>query len=520
MKYAKTIRALTVAALAACLALPVMAAPVGPHEDKTATTHHQVVVSGGKVIKYTARAGLLPLYINDTGELMGDIFFVSYSADRPAGSPPRPLIFLWNGGPGSNAGQVHVMGFGPKRPTTAATYPEWGPNTETPMIDNPDTWLETADLVFIDPPGTGFSRATSIAYRDTLYSTRGDAEAVAEAIRVYLTRFDAWNQPLYIGGESYGTTRAMWVSEALEKRRTHLKGVILMSGGYDVEQKVPPNLGQALGLSLYTAAAHYHKRLPADLQAKSSADAVKEAVTWARTVYAPALAKRDAITPEERQAVLAGLQRYTGVDAKFVDAKSLRLSSDVFHDELLADKGLELGRYDARITVKHRPASEPWLPTGDPSLERMADLMNGTSRVFNSYIAKDLGFQSDLLYRGPFGRAFHPEPLKVDPQSGLADDWMTRMFKNSPDDAPGTPLSRAMRLNPNLRVWNIKGLYDGSCAALDEAVADSPADIKPRVTATCAVGGHMFYTDLATRQQIKRGFSEFVRTTLPLPSPQ
>jgi carboxypeptidase C (cathepsin A) len=99
MKYAKTIRALTVAALAACLALPVMAAPVGPHEDKTATTHHQVVVSGGKVIKYTARAGLLPLYINDTGELMGDIFFVSYSADRPAGSPPRPLIFLWNGGP-------------------------------------------------------------------------------------------------------------------------------------------------------------------------------------------------------------------------------------------------------------------------------------------------------------------------------------------------------------------------------------------------------------------------------------
>jgi carboxypeptidase C (cathepsin A) len=487
-----------------------VAAPVAPHEDKTVTTRHQVTVAGGKVLKYTARAGLLPLYVNDTGELMGSVFFIAYSLPTAPGAPPRPVTFLWNGGPGSNSAQLQFMGVGPKRPTTAATYPDYGPNTETPLIDNPDTWLETSDLVFIDPPGTGFSRATSMAFRDVLYSSRGDSEAVAEAIRVYLTRYDGWAQPLYIGGESYGTTRAMLVAEALEKRRTRLSGVVLMSGDYAVEQKVSPALNQALAITEFTAIAHYHKRLPADLQASSSADAGKQAEAWARSVYAPALERRDALTAEERTAVLAGLQRYTGIESKYVDAKSLRLESSVFFDRLLADQGLELGRYDGRTTLKSRPEGALWLPTGDPSLARMADLMNGTSRVYNGYIRHDLGFESDLAYSGPFGGAFHPEPLQIDPPSGVAADWMTRMFKMTKDDLPGTPLARAMRINPKLRVWNIRGLYDASCAVMDESVAQSPADIRPRVSTTCAVGGHMFYSDRDTRRLFKRQFDAFL----------
>lgn len=502
-------RALACVAVAACVALPTVAAPVAPHEDRTVTTRHQVTLAGGKVLKYTARAGLLPLYVNDTGELMGNVFFIAYTADRAPGAAPRPITFLWNGGPGSNSAQVHVIGFGPKRPATAATYPEYGPNTELPMADNQETWLEASDLVFIDPPGTGFSRATSKEFRDILYTSRGDAEAVAEAIRVYLTRHDGWGSPLILAGESYGATRAMLVAEALEKRRTRLRGVILLSGFYDADQKVSPALNQALSITQYTATAHYHKRLPADLQGLSSEAAVKQAEAWARNVYAPALAKGDAVSAEDRAAVLAGLQRFSGVDSKFADAKSLRLDSAVFHDQLLADKGFELGRYDGRITLKSRPAGAPWLPTGDPSLERMADLMNGTSRVFNDYIRKDLGFESDLLYRGPFGRAFHPEPLKVDPVSELAPDWMTLMFKMQPDDGPATPLARAMRINPALKVWNVKGLYDGSCATLDEAIAQTPADIRPRVSASCVLGGHMFYSDRDTRRQVAQEFKAF-----------
>jgi carboxypeptidase C (cathepsin A) len=510
MKRVLLARILAGAMLATSLGLSASAAPTAPHEDKAVTTHHQVTLAGGKVLKYTTRAGLLPLYVDDTGELMGSVFFVAYSVQTPPGAKPRPVTFLWNGGPGSNSAQLHVMNAGPKRPTTAATYPEYGPNTETPLIDNPDTWLEGSDLVFIDPPGTGFSRATSTAFRDVLYTSRGDAEAVAEAIRVYLNRYDGWSQPLFIGGESYGTTRAMLVAEALEKRRTHLSGVILMSGEYAVGQTVSATLNQALSITEYTAIAHYHKRLPADLQALSSADAAKQAETWARTVYAPALDKRDAVSADERAAVLAGLQRYTGVDSKYVDAKTLRLDGGVFHDQLLAGQGLELGRYDGRITLKSRAEGLPWLPTGDPSLARMSDLMNGTSQVFNGYVRHDLGFESDLAYRGPFGGVFHPEPLEVDPRSGVAADWMTRMFKMTKDDLPGTPLARAMRIEPKLRVWNIRGLYDASCAAMDEAVAQSPPDIRPRVSSTCAVGGHMFYSDRDTRRLIKREFEAFM----------
>lgn len=510
MNCGKLLRRLAVIAAVASLAAPAVA-QVKPHEDKVVATKHQVNLGGGKVLKYTARAGLVPLYVNDTGEQMASIFFISYTADRAPGAPPRPITFLWNGGPGSNSAQVHVIGFGPKRPTTAATYPQWGPDTETPMIDHAETWLASSDLVFVDPVGTGFSRATSEKFRDTLYTGRGDAEAVAELIRVYLTRFDAWDQPLFVGGESYGTTRAMLVSDALERRRTHIKGVILMSGGYDVGQRVPQPLNQALSITEMTATAHFHKKLPADLQAMSGDAAVAQAANWARSTYAPALAKRDGLSAEERAAVLAGLQRYTGVDAKFADQKSLLLNSGEFTDRLLADRGLELGRYDGRITVKARPAGAPWLPTGDPSLERMADLMNGTSRVFNVYVRKDLGFESDQLYRGPFGRAFHPEPLEIDPTSGLAADWMARMFKSGGDGGQGAPLARAMRANPKLLVWNIKGLYDGSCATLDEAIAQSPADIRPRVTASCVSGGHMFYTDLDTRRRVQREFADFVR---------
>ena len=497
-------------AVAACIAQPATAVAVTPHQDKTAVTRHQVTVGGGKVLKYTARAGLLPLYINDTGELMGNVFFVSYTADRSsAAAVTRPITFLWNGGPGSNSAQVHVMGFGPKRPATAATYPEYGPNTELPMVDNPETWLETSDLVFIDPPGTGFSRATSKEFRDILYTSRGDSEAVAEAIRVYLTRHDGWGQPLIIAGESYGSTRAMLVAEALEKRRTHLRGVILMSGGYDADQKVSPALNNALSISHFTAVAHYHMRLPADLQAVSIDKAVEQAADWARSVYAPALEKPDALSAAERAAVLTGLKRYTGIDSRYADAKTLALDSAAFHDRLLADQGLELGRYDGRIKLQARPPGTPWLPTGDPSLERMADLMNGTSRVFNDYVRRDLGFESDLLYRGPFGRAFHPEPLQVDPVSGLAPDWMTLMFKMQPDGGPATPLARAMRINPALRVWNIKGLYDGSCVALYEAIAETPADIRPRVSASCVPGGHMFYSDQDTRYRVLQEFKSF-----------
>ena len=507
----------------------VPSAEIPPHADTAVATRSQVTI-GTRTIPYTATAGLFPLYVNDTGELMANIFFIAYVADRAPGQPPRPVTFLWNGGPGSSSSQVHIVGYGPKRIRTPDTYPEWGPNTEPTIVNHPETWLESSDLVFVDPPGTGYSRATSIAFRDILYSARGDAEAVAEFIRVYINRYKRWDSPLIIGGESYGTTRAMLVTEALEKRRTRLAGVILISGGYNAGQTVRPALNQALGISELTATAHFHKILPADLQALSQDEAVKRAVEWARREYAPALTRRDSLSPAERSAIVEGLARYTGINPRYVDQRTLTVPE--YGDNLMRDRGLELGRYDSRMVLKKRPEGVVWGPTNDPSLSPMIDLMQGTSQLFNSYIRDTLKFRTTLLYRGPFGGAFHPESLVAMPGGVISSDWMAAMFKMGgggpggggapPGAAPATPplppaqppLRRAMEMNPNFLVMSLVGMYDGSCAAREEAVAQTPDHLRSRVRAHCYAGGHMYYSDREARRESQRDFAAFVRDAI------
>jgi carboxypeptidase C (cathepsin A) len=461
----------------------------------------------------------MPLYDNDTGALMARMFIMAYTVDRAPGQPPRPLTFVWNGGPGSSSSQVHLVGFGPKGFKTPPTYPQWkGPPKD--LADRPETWLAVSDLVFVDPVGTGYSRATTPAYRDVLYSQHGDGEAVAEMIRLYRTRYDAFDQPLFLAGESYGTTRAMEVAGDLARRRTPVAGVMLISGFYDVGQAVPRTLNQALEISMFTAAAWYHKRLPADLQAKTQEAAVAEAVAWARKTYAPALERRDALSADERAALLAGLHRYTGLDPKYADAKTLLIDKATFSDRLLEDRDEELGRYDARMVVARRNlGAQSWLPTHDPSLAPMLDLMEGTSVPLIRYIRDTLGYHSDLLYRGPFGEAFHPQPMVMNP-GGLGDDWMTLMWDKVPRPAKAEgppppkeapPLRQAMDAQPHLLVFNVRGMYDGDCAGLDEAVARSDASLRPRIRNRCYAAGHMVYTDDAVRLQLSRDFAQFVR---------
>ena len=167
------------------------------------TTRHQINLAG-KTLSYTARTGLLPIRVNDTGTPHGHIFFTAYTVERGAEEPQRPLAFLWNGGPGSNSVLVHLEAFGPKRfsPEGAAG------KTTIPLETNQTTWLDEMDLVFVDPVGTGYSRPTRIVYGPEFFSTLGDIASISEFIRVYLTRFDAWDVPLIIGGESYGAWRA------------------------------------------------------------------------------------------------------------------------------------------------------------------------------------------------------------------------------------------------------------------------------------------------------------------------
>src|SRR5262249_54937952 len=264
------------AALARCLTLAANSLTPIPKfqsdslstEDQIVTSKHQITVSG-RVLRYTARAGRLPILDNETGEVHGRIFFTAYTLDPAPNQSPRPLTFLWNGGPGSSSSLVHLLGFGPRRlqPDGAA-------------VDNQGTWLDHTDLVFVDPVGTGYSRPTKPVYGPEFYQTRGDAESVAEFIRVYRNRFEAWDAPLFLAGESYGVIRAAGVADVLLRRGISVNGVILIGlalplGQLTAEQR------PALALPTWTAAAWVNKKLAPELQSDLQT-ALRQQEAWAQ----------------------------------------------------------------------------------------------------------------------------------------------------------------------------------------------------------------------------------------------
>ena len=455
------------------------------------TTHHQAAI-GGKTLAYTARAGMIPIRDNETGDVHGNMFFISYTLDRPTGLPPRPLTFLWNGGPGSNSGLVHLLGFGPKRIALATgSMTRWSP-AGTTLVDNQDTWLTFTDLVFVDPVGTGYSRPAKPEYGAEFYQGRGDAESVAEFIRVYRVRADAYDAPLYIVGESYGVTRCALVAEALERRHTNLTGVVMLSGGFPLAD-IGPGQRTTLNLPTLTAAAWYNQKLPPDLQSQDLRSVLRASEAYAKGDYAPALAKAESLSADQRESVAAQLARFTGMPAGQIDRAKLAVTMEQFSNGLLAEKNLMVGHYDSRLVGPRDPAPQ-YDPTTDPSLK---DILDNVSVL--RYLRRELGYQSDLNYQGPFGGAYPPP-------TSFRGDWMSvRWNRSGPQPSPTDAFRKAMASNPALRVMVVSGIYDlvSSYFAIEQAAAQLPADVKARVVVRTYAGGHAIYTDDGVRHQFR-----------------
>src|SRR5262245_33962761 len=338
------------------------------------TTQHQVTV-GGAIRRYTARAGTIPIRDNETGDVHANMFFVAYTLDRAPGAAARPLTFLWNGGPGSNSGLVHLLGFGPKRIAPATgSMPRYSPSG-TGLVDNQETWLTFTDLVFVDPIGTGYSRPVKPEYSAEFYQSPGDAESVAEFIRVCRLRLNAFESPIYLMGESYGVTRASLVVEALTRRRTKVNGVILLSGAFPLEGEIPAPLRKTLSLPIWTSAAHRHRKLPPDLQQSSMDAALNASRAYAEGEYARALARIDTLSQAERDDVIGRLAWFTGLPASQINAKTLRVTTEQVSTTLLG-QDLMVGRYDSRATGPRDKSGGPYDPTTDPSLK---DILDATS---------------------------------------------------------------------------------------------------------------------------------------------
>ena len=317
-------------------------------EESPVITHHSINV-GGKELRYTATVGMMPIK-NREGETEARIFFMAYTLDGVSDRQQRPLTFSFNGGPGSASVWLHMGALGPRRvpmnPDGTMPAPPYH------LVDNEYTWLDQSDLVFIDPVGTGYSRALRPEVASRFFSLQGDIESVGEFIRMYLTRYERWTSPLFLAGESYGTTRASALSGYLIGRGIAFNGIVLISTimNFETTDFASGNdLPYVMYLPSYAATAWYHKKLPRDMQSKSVQKVVAEAEEWAANDYTLALEKGDRLTASERQDAISKLAHFTGIDPKFIDNANLRISLNFFRKELLREEKRSIGRLDARF---------------------------------------------------------------------------------------------------------------------------------------------------------------------------
>ena len=485
-------RSLVFVASAVAICTPCVRAQDIAQISALVATRHEIKIFGN-TLRYTAHAGTLPIRDNSAGDVHGNMFFVAYTLDRRAGQPTRPLTFLWNGGPGSNSGLVHLLGFGPRR----VAIVDSSPGARPAVIDNEGTWLEHSDLVFVDPIGTGYSRPTKPEYAAEFYQSAGDAESVAEFIRVFRTRFDQFDAPLFIMGESYGVTRAALVSEALERRGTKLAGVIMLGLALPLGESTPA-MRVVLGLPTFTAAAYANNKLPAELQGDLAA-ALRASEQWALDIYAPAYARRDSLNDSERFDIVSWLSRFTGLAASDINRQTLRVTMEQHTTALLASTQRVVGRYDSRMSAPVVPAQGPYDPTKDPSLK---DILDATTVL--RYLRNTLEYRSDLFYQGPFGGGY-PAP------AAFRGDWMSVLW-NRTVPTNTNALRTAMTTNPSLEVFIACGYFDMVCDYFgnEYQAKQLPPDLGKRVEAHSYGGGHATYTDDAARLAMKRDVAAFV----------
>ena len=466
-------------------------------ETPPVITHHQTHV-GGRVLSYTATAGTLPIRGGDNDEVEGNIFFIAYTLDDPA--PKRPLTFSFNGGPGSASVWLHLGAIGPKRVKMNADGSMPPPPFE--LIDNQQTWLDQTDLVFIDPIGTGYSRATKKDLGKKFWGVKEDLASVGEFIRLYLTRHQRWTSPLFIVGESYGTTRAAGLGGYLIDRGIALDGIILISTVLNFETLEftrGNDLPFILFLPSYTSTAWYHKRLPPDLQQRDLQSVLLEAEQFASGPYTSALDKGDRLTPQERQEVTAQVSRFTGLSTQVVDENNLRLTQPVFCRELLRDQKLVTGRLDSRFTGAVLPPTRGQGFSYDPS---EAVIRPPFTATFNNYVRADLGYKTDLEYYI---------------LGGGIGEWN---WGSAREGFPDTSelLHTAFVKNPYMKLFVASGDYDLATPYYATQYTLNHMNLDAQQHARISLGyyeaGHMMYIRGQSLDRLKQDVSGFMASAL------
>jgi carboxypeptidase C (cathepsin A) len=469
-------------------------------KEEPVVTRHELRV-GGRILKYSVTSGLMPIK-NAAGETEAHIFFMAYVADRPGGPEKRPLTFSFNGGPGSSSVWLHLGALGPRRVKMlddgAMPAPPYA------LVDNEETWLDLTDLVFVDPVGTGYSRAAKPELGKKFWGVEGDIASVGEFIRLYLTRYERWLSPLFLVGESYGTTRAAGLSGHLVDKGIAFNGIMLVSSilNFQTARFTKGNdTPFPLFLPTYTATAWYHKKLPADLQGREVRKVLDEAQAFAAGEYATALARGDRLTPSERTAVAGRLARYTGLDPGWLEQANLRVEIQQFCKELLRAERRTVGRLDSRFKgIDEDSVGER--PDFDPS---MAAIRPPYTAAFNDYVRRSLGYKNDAEYYILGG--------------GIASPWDFGGGNGFADTSEA--LRSAFSKNPSMRVFVASGYYDLATPFFATEYTLGHMGLDPaqraRITTHEYAAGHMMYIHVAELAKLKRDVTAFVREALAGP---
>jgi carboxypeptidase C (cathepsin A) len=477
---------------------PAEAEKAEPEEKPPVVTRHRLDLADGRALEYTVTTGLMPLK-SPTGEVEAHVFFMAYALDREGGPETRPLMFSFNGGPGSSSVWLHLGALGPRR---VKMRTDGGmPSPPYTLVDNDHTWLELTDLVFIDPVGTGYSRPVKPDLGKKFWSLEGDIESVGEFIRMYLTRHERWASPLFLVGESYGTTRAAGLAGHLVERGIAFNGIVLVSSilnfqtaGFTVGNDLP----YSLFLPTYAATAWYHQKLPPELQARPLGEVLDEVEAWAGSEYPVILQEGDGLAAAERQSAIARLSRYTGLEPEYVDRTDLRIEIRRFCKELLRGDRRTVGRLDSRFKgIDRRPTGDS--PDFDPS---MAAIRPPYTAMLNDYVRRDLEYETDVVYHI---------------LGGGIEKWDFGPNRGFPDTSEA--LQEAFARNPDMRVFVASGYYDLATPYFATEYTLGHMGLDPtqrqRVTTAEYEAGHMMYIDEGELARLKADVAAFLDSALP-----
>ncbi len=464
-----------------------------PRNSGHRVTHHEAKI-GGQTIAYQATAGSLPL-VNDEGKPTANVFFIAYVADQSKTNSKRPITFCFNGGPGSSSVWLHLGMLGPKRvKLDDDAKPESVPGK---LVANPHSLLDVTDLVFIDPVSTGYSRPEDGEKKSQFHGYNEDLNSVGQFIQDYTTKYNRWQSPKYLCGESYGTLRAAGLADRLRSRYyLELNGIVLISSVLDFQTiRFGENndLPFITFLPSYAATAWYHKQLDERYQSLPLSKFLREVEEFTVNDYATALLKGNDLKGTERREIADQVAAYTGLSRRYVLQTNLRIRMSRFAKELLRREDETVGRLDSRYKGADRDsAGESY--SYDPS---SAALSGAYTSAMYHYLRTELNVSKT-------------EPYEI--LSSKVHPWSYKPFENRYVTSTES-LRSAMTENPFLKVFVASGYYDlatpyyGTIHTFRHLSLRQPQE--QNITMRYYPGGHMMYVSEPSLKTLKADLVKF-----------